>query len=259
LEDLENYSLLHSKICIKSYIRPEKASVLSQPLTRKDYLFRSFLDFVMYDSIFYDFETDQRILQLAFDLFHLNKALYGDAWTPTGAGKYLHSTFVPLEKICDKESLNNSECVSVRNSRVVAEIVGKGGYKVKALSAMTNTFIKVPAPSEEPVFTVFGGKEDIAHAKNEILQASEHFYRKRSGVTVSLYVPYCLVGVVMGHDGENIKRIQRRTDTLIVSPSKNKEPVFKVTGLPDRVEAAKNEIEVHIAFCTGLKGVPFEC
>ncbi|MCP6116818.1 KH domain-containing protein, partial [Klebsiella pneumoniae] len=51
--------------------------------------------------------------------------------------------------------------------------------------------------------------------------------------------------------GATIKRIQHTTHTYIVTPSREREPVFEVTGLPESVEAARKEIEAHIALRTG--------
>ena len=59
-------------------------------------------------------------------------------------------------------------------------------------------------------------------------------------------VPYRVVGLVVGPKGATIKRIQQQTHTYIVTPSRDKDPVFEVTGLPDNVQMAKREIESHI-------------
>ena len=64
-------------------------------------------------------------------------------------------------------------------------------------------------------------------------------------------VPYRVVGLVVGPKGATIKRIQQQTHTYIVTPSRDKDPVFEVTGLPDNVQMAKREIEAHIAIRTG--------
>ena len=61
-------------------------------------------------------------------------------------------------------------------------------------------------------------------------------------------VPYRVVGLVVGPKGATIKRIQQQTRTYIVTPSRDKDPVFEVTGLPENVETARKEIEAHIAF-----------
>jgi RNA-binding protein MEX3 len=170
-----------------------------------------------------------------------------------------------------KRSQNMTECVPVPSSEHVAEIVGRQGCKIKALRAKTNTYIKTPVRGEEPVFVVTGRKEDVALAKREILSAAEHFSQIRASrkggatgngltcaptpvpgqVTIQVTVPYRVVGLVVGPKGATIKRIQQQTHTYIVTPSREKDPVFEVTGLPDNVQQAKREIEAHIAFRTG--------
>lgn len=125
---------------------------------------------------------------------------------------------------------------------------------------------------EEPVFVVTGRKEDVCAAKREILSAAEHFSQIRaqrknnlngglSGpgpnsnipgqTTIQVRVPYRVVGLVVGPKGATIKRIQQQTNTYIITPSRDKEPIFEVTGLPDNVETARKEIEAHIAMRTG--------
>ncbi|XP_070542519.1 RNA-binding protein MEX3B-like isoform X2 [Ptychodera flava] len=170
-----------------------------------------------------------------------------------------------------KKSVNMTECVPVPSSEHVAEIVGRQGCKIKALRAKTNTYIKTPVRGEEPVFVVTGRKEDVAMARREILSAAEHFSQIRASrknnasslapgppgpntpgmTTIQVRVPYRVVGLVVGPKGATIKRIQQQTHTYIVTPSREKEPVFEVTGLPENVERAREEIESHIAMRTG--------
>lgn len=108
-------------------------------------------------------------------------------------------------------------------------------------------------------------------AKREILSAAEHFSmirasRNKNGpalgglscspnlpgqTTVQVRVPYRVVGLVVGPKGATIKRIQQQTHTYIVTPSRDKEPVFEVTGMPENVDRAREEIEMHIAMRTG--------
>ncbi|XP_055648945.1 RNA-binding E3 ubiquitin-protein ligase MEX3C [Falco peregrinus] len=170
-----------------------------------------------------------------------------------------------------RKSVNTTECVPVPSSEHVAEIVGRQGCKIKALRAKTNTYIKTPVRGEEPIFVVTGRKEDVAMAKREILSAAEHFSMIRASrnknspalgglpctpnlpgqTTVQVRVPYCVVGLVVGPKGATIKRIQQQTHTYIVTPSRDKEPVFEVTGMPENVDRAREEIEMHIAMRTG--------
>lgn len=171
-----------------------------------------------------------------------------------------------------KKSVNMTECVPVPSSEHVAEIVGRQGCKIKALRAKTNTYIKTPVRGEEPVFIVTGRKEDVAMAKREILSAAEHFSMIRASrnktnglagtvagspnlpgqTTIQVRVPYRVVGLVVGPKGATIKRIQQTTHTYIVTPSRDKEPVFEVTGMPENVDRAREEIEAHISMRTGV-------
>lgn len=48
-----------------------------------------------------------------------------------------------------------------------------------------------------------------------------------------------------------MKRIQQLTNTYIVTPSRDREPCFEVTGSAENVERAKREIESYIALRTG--------
>lgn len=121
------------------------------------------------------------------------------------------------------------------------------------------------------MFIVTGRKEDVEMAKREILAAAEHFSiiratrNKINGIpgstpapptlpgqtTIQVRVPYRVVGLVVGPKGATIKRIQQSTHTYIVTPSRDKEPVFEVTGMPENVDRAREEIEAHITMRTG--------
>lgn len=122
---------------------------------------------------------------------------------------------------------------------------------------------------------VTGRKEDVSKAKREILSAAEHFSLIRASrkpplsgvtggkgtpappanvpgqITIQVRVPYRVVGLVVGPKGATIKHIQQQTHTYIVTPSRDKEPVFEVTGMPDNVQSARRQIEAHIALRTG--------
>ncbi|XP_048833471.1 RNA-binding protein MEX3B-like [Brienomyrus brachyistius] len=172
-----------------------------------------------------------------------------------------------------KRSVNMTECVPVPSSEHVAEIVGRQGCKIKALRTKTNTYIKTPVRGEQPVFIVTGRREDVEMAKREILSAAEHFSMIRASrckagggssagavpgpphlpgqTTIQVRVPYRVVGLVVGPKGATIKRIQQQTHTYIVTPSRDKDPVFEVTGMPENVDRAREEIETHITLRTG--------
>ncbi|XP_020608118.1 RNA-binding protein MEX3B-like [Orbicella faveolata] len=205
-------------------------------------------------------DADQRALQIALELSMLGLTNDDD------------QTSNAFDDIRNKKSMNMTECVPVPSSEHVAEIVGRQGCKIKALRAKTNTYIKTPVRGEDPVFVVTGRKEDVALAKREIISAAEHFsqiraQRKNNSLnslapgppspttpgqtTIHVRVPYRVVGLVVGPKGATIKRIQQQTNTYIVTPSRDKEPVFEVTGMPDNVESARKEIDNHITMRTG--------
>ena len=148
------------------------------------------------------------------------------------------------------------------------------GCKIKALRAKTNTYIKTPSRGEDPVFVITGRPEDVSAAKREVLAAAEHFTQIRAAknnssrqplpnssvgsptdqsdkMTLYVEVPYRVVGLVVGPKGATIKRIQQMTNTHIVTPSKDKEPCFEVSGKPGDVDKAKKEIQSYIAQRTG--------
>lgn len=225
---------------------------------------------------------DRRAFELALELSLLGlgtesgdnvNSLFSTANAPTIATAPLTNNANPFEndsRISAKRSQNTTECVPVPSSEHVAEIVGRQGCKIKALRAKTNTYIKTPVRGEEPVFVVTGRKEDVSSAKREILSAAEHFSQIRAQrknnpgsvgpapnahlpghITIQVRVPYRVVGLVVGPKGATIKRIQQQTNTYIITPSRDKDPVFEVTGLPEDVETARKEIEAHIAIRTG--------
>lgn len=100
-----------------------------------------------------------------------------------------------------------SQCVPVPSSRHVGDIVGRQGYKIKALRAKTNTYIKTPSKGEDPVFVICGRPLDVSAAKREVLAAAD-FFTQRSAK----------------------KRIQQLT------PSKDKELRFEVSSKPGGVD-----------------------
>lgn len=205
-------------------------------------------------------EADQRALQIALELSMLGLTNDDDSTTNS------------FDELRNKKSMNMTECVQVPSSEHVAEIVGRQGCKIKALRAKTNTYIKTPVRGEEPVFVVTGRKEDVTLAKREIISAAEHFSQIRAQrknntlnslapgppspnapgtTTIKVRVPYRVVGLVVGPKGATIKSIQQTTNTYIVTPSRDKEPVFEVTGSLDNVENARKAILEHISNRTG--------
>ena len=159
------------------------------------------------------------------------------------------------------------------------------GCKIKALRNKTNTYIKTPVRGEEPIFVVTGRRQDVDAARREILSAAQHFtqirasrrhhaskvpatsarrrspspgrpggHRRPAGsarspsatTAVGVRVPMSMVGLVVGPKGATIKRIQADTGTYIVTPGRDRDPVFEVIGSPDAVERARRHIDAYI-------------
>ena len=64
--------------------------------------------------------------------------------------------------------------------------------------------------------------------------------------TLRVRVPMSMVGLVVGPKGATIKRIQADTGTYIVTPGRDRDPVFEVIGSPDAVEKARRHIDAYI-------------
>lgn len=160
------------------------------------------------------------------------------------------------------------------------------GCKIKALRNKTNTYIKTPVRGEEPVFVVTGRQQDVEAARREILSAAEHFTQIRASrrqhankvpaggpctaarrrspspgrhrqarssgpaptatTTLGVRVPMSMVGLVVGPKGATIKRIQADTGTYIITPGRDRDPVFEVIGSADAVEKARQHIDAYI-------------
>ncbi|KAK1879381.1 Methyl-CpG-binding domain protein 3 [Dissostichus eleginoides] len=119
-----------------------------------------------------------------------------------------------------KRSVNMTECVPVPSSEHVAEIVGRQAETRQQQAHKHGT-----------------GR---CYALHPALSAE-----------AAVRVPYRVVGLVVGPKGATIKRIQQQTHTYIVTPSREKDPVFEVTGMPENVDRAREEIETHITLRTG--------
>ncbi|KAJ8354598.1 hypothetical protein SKAU_G00221650 [Synaphobranchus kaupii] len=98
---------------------------------------------------------------------------------------------------------NITECVPVPSSEHVAEIVGRQGCKIKALRAKTNTYIKTTGAGGSPPAPLPGPD-----------------HHPGAGAVPG-------GGAGGGAKGSTIKRIQQQTCTYIVTPSRDRDPVFR--------------------------------
>lgn len=202
--------------------------------------------------------SDRSPIQLP-DFKSLNIADCLERCSPTPSN---YSIFDDHRNGRDTESIQ----VKVPTSEHVAEIVGKQGCKIKSLRYTTKTYIQTPARDQEPVFTISGYPEDVERARLRIEEAANHFTQIRqrrdsnnpitpqlaaNAIVRYVRVPLRYVGLVVGPKGHNIKRIQSETDTFIMTPARDKEPVFEIRGTPDKVAEAENKLQLYIAMRTG--------
>ena len=70
-------------------------------------------------------------------------------------------------------------------------------------------------------------------------------------VTIQMAVPLRLVGLIVGPKGQTIKKIQQDTATYVITPGRDKDPIFEITGCHEGVQRAKELIEDHVLARTG--------
>lgn len=169
-------------------------------------------------------------------------------------------------EICDT-SENITEFVTVPSSKHVAQILGKNGSKIRALRNSTNTYIRSPLPTECPVFTVKGKKQDVFEAVNFLISASNYFTSLENEkqiahneailssqgevIVVKFSIPINYIGLVVGMKGATIKTIEKQSKTFIQSPIADLESIFVITGSSKNCEKAMSFISRYLC----LRGV----
>jgi len=164
--------------------------------------------------------------------------------------------------------------VPVPSSDHVAEIVGKRGCKIWFLMDATKAKIVTPRRDEQPIFKVSGDQFAVDAACKLIVEAAEQFSKIQEVrqfeaemdpigsalpsntflsdvVLMKLEVPYCLVGLVIGWKGQNVRAIKQETNVEIVSPECSSARHFHLLGSFENVLKAKSSIDSLILERTG--------
>lgn len=127
--------------------------------------------------------------------------------------------------------------------------------KIEKTSFIASPLSRFPLLARKQNSTSISSNSSTSSGSNTNLHYNSLIYPATSSnlqqITIQVRVPYRVVGLVVGPKGATIKRIQQTTNTYIVTPGRDKEPVFEIAGLPENVEAARIEIESHIAARTG--------
>lgn len=141
-------------------------------------------------------------------------------------------------------------------------LIGRRGWKVRALQKITGAVIKSPAPgTNENVFLISG-------SSSQQVEETYWYMERESSTFVSdelplavlplsadlstfLWVPPALTGILIGNRGENVKRIQMISGTRIFSRYRQDQTIFVVCGALEDTETARNLINLHIERTTG--------
>lgn len=142
----------------------------------------------------------------------------------------------------------------------VGLVIGKGGDTIKMLQVQSGARkVQVAADSGPNSTTrnvfVEGDRESISKVKKmlqEIIDTQQKLKNAISGgggksTKMEVPVPDNLVGLIIGRGGDTIKNINHKTGAFVFIP-KSCEPgsnirVLVVSGLPEQIEMAKNEID----------------
>ncbi|KAI0989800.1 hypothetical protein GJ496_009994 [Pomphorhynchus laevis] len=119
------------------------------------------------------------------------------------------------------------------------------------INADATTIIASQHPNDERPLQASNDTINVSGGDGSACRSSQVKCCNKNHVIVQLRVPYHIVGLVVGPKGATIKRIQQTTHTYIVTPSKNKDPVFEITGRHDQVFEACRQIEAHVISRTG--------
>lgn len=147
----------------------------------------------------------------------------------------------------------------VPSNEHAAEIIGFKGFKIKRISKETHTYIQCPSPNDLPIFRIFGdSKLSIKIARGKIREYAAHFdkmrnkkrqIKLRSGERLqTICFKKSEISCIIGRKGRQIKSIMTATNVSVISPDRNKEPIFIVVGKERNVEACILIMKI-IAFC----------
>lgn len=136
----------------------------------------------------------------------------------------------------------------VASNEHAAEVIGRNGWKIKAISMKTGTTIKCPTPFDPPIFSIIGLKCNVNAAKKMIKGWADNFDRMKSkkrnivmkpGDTIdTIMVNSFDVPAIIGKRGKQVKKIAELARVSIVSPDVNKQSIFIISGREADVEMA---------------------
>lgn len=203
-----------------------------------------------------DVHTAKREIQLAADHFSQIRARRG-----VGSGGQQLSPVTNTDQISSPSSIKIEQPI-VNSSGATLLLSSSSGSSSSSIS------VSPPNVSNLSSFSSVSNNRSSSNSPNILIKpatdptesSDEQSLQLTSAVCVNplqpgqivkkVSVPYQVVGLVVGPKGSTIKRIQQNTNTYIVTPSRDSQPVFEIQGMPENVEAAKVEIENYIMLRT---------
>jgi polyribonucleotide nucleotidyltransferase len=139
------------------------------------------------------------------------------------------------------------EKIFVPSNEHAAEVIGKGGHKIKKIAKCSRVIINCPNPEDHPIFEIMGDtKESVSHARKLIQHHANHFDKMRNkkrkielkGDEVVRTVVFTKndVPCIIGRHGRQIKMIVHHSQVKVISPDTNKEPIFILHGKEKDIE-----------------------
>lgn len=126
---------------------------------------------------------------------------------------------------------------------VVGCVIGKRGGNVRQVEESTSTRIKFKAGTlDDKIVVITGRPEAVARARAAIEATVETRLKPDDPNTVSMVVPRCAVGRIIGRQGSNIRSMQRETGAQISinsSGTSGDERVCTIKGSDTQVRKAQ--------------------
>lgn len=69
------------------------------------------------------------------------------------------------------------------------------------------------------------------------------------GITVNLFTPVCLIGLIVGRNGNTVRKLQETTKTYIETPNTNEKTslaAFRISGQKGNVDEVIDQIVEHV-------------
>lgn len=201
-----------------------------------------------------DVITAKREIQLAADHFSqirarrgngANTPIQGQQMIPSPCHTRQGTPTPPINTPCKTNSVSSSSSSSISLSPPAV-------HKINTLSQDLASSISPKLTEGVPDQLINSLDTNELHSSCTLIrQQTEQVMQLQPGqIITKVCVPYQVVGLVVGPRGTTIKRIQQNTNTYIITPSRDSQPVFAIQGLPDNVAQAKIEIENYIQLRT---------